>query len=186
MDANVSLKQAESDFQKTFQHLKDEYGRLNIGRANAALVEEVKVEAYGGEQPLKAVASISLSDPRTLQIQPWDRNLLAAISKAIQVSDLHLNPTDDGRVIRIAFPALTEERRHDLVKVVHRLAEEARISIRHARQEAHNIFKKMQQDKTLSEDLFHLNMKHLQDEVDEMNGKIDEAAKAKEKEILTI
>lgn len=186
MDVHSSLSQAETDFQKTLQHLKEEYGRLNIGRANASLVEELRIEAYGGEQPLKAVASISLSDPRTLQIQPWDGNLLVAISKAIQTSDLRLNPTDDGRVIRIAFPSLTEERRHELVKVVHRLAEEARISIRHARAEAHNIFKKLQQEKTIGEDVFHLNMKHLQDKVDDANGKIDEVAKVKEKEILTI
>lgn len=180
----VAASQAE--FQKVENHLQEEYSRLQVGRANPSLVEGVMVEVYGSMQPLKAVAGISIPDARTIQIQPWDRGSLAPIEKAILASNLGLNPVNDGIVVRINIPQLTEERRKDLVKVVHKLAEEARISIRNYRQDAHSEFKKLRADSAITEDDQKLGEKLLQEKVDKANENIEHAAKAKEQDVMTI
>lgn len=174
------------EFEKVLVHLKEEYSRLQVGRANAALVEHVMVEAYGSMQPLKNVASISVPDAKTIQIQPWDRSILSAVEKAIQISDLGLNPVNRGTAILLNIPSLTEERRRDLVKVVNTLAEEARISVRNVRQTAHTKFKTMKQDKQISEDEETGSQKQLQTKVDVANTKIAEMAKAKEEGVMTV
>lgn len=177
---------ANQEFQKTLTHLKEEYARLQTGRATPALVENVKVEVYGAMQPLKGLASISVPDPKTLQIQPWDRGSLGAIEKAIQLANLGLNPVNDGRVIRLPMPPLTEERRRELTKVVHQMAEQAKISIRTARGGVHSTFKTMEEGKEISEDERRLSEKHLQEKVDAANKEVEELAKKKEAEVMTI
>lgn len=186
MSTDAAIQTAVTEFNKAIDHLKDEYSRLQIGRASAAMVENIPVEVYGNSQPLKGVANISIPDPRSLMIQPWDKSNLAAIEKGIIAMNLGLNPVNDGSFIRINFPPLTEERRMELGKRVKQLAEDCRIVVRNLRQVAHNVFKKLKTDNLITEDDIHTADKRLQDKVDEANGKIDELAKNKEKDILTI
>lgn len=180
------ITRADQEFQKALLHLRNEFVRLQIGRASPALIEDLKVEAYGGMQPLKGLASITVPDPKTLQVQPWDRSILSAVERAIAAANLGLNPINDGRFIRIPMPPLTEERRKELVKVVHQMSENAKISIRTARSTAHSAFKMMEENKEISEDERRLAEKHLQEKVDHANREIEELAKKKEADIVTI
>lgn len=180
------VSKAKAEFDKAIAHLKDEFSRLQVGRANASLVENVSVDVYGVSQPLKAVANISIPDPRTIQIQPWDKSNLAPIEKAIVGIGTGLNPVNDGLCVRINIPPLTEERRTDLTKHVKKLAEDARISVRNARQDAHNSFKQLKADGDMTEDDVYSADKDLQKVVDEANTKIDETADAKEKDVMTV
>ncbi len=186
MPTKPYLEEAKKEFVKAIDHLKAEYAKLQIGRATSSLVEDVKVEAYGTTQPLKALANISIPDPKTIQIQPWDKGVLNQIEVGIQSVGLNLNPVNDGNFIRINIPPLTEERRAELTKHVHKLAEDARISIRNARQTAHEAFKKLETDKEISEDEMHNANKMLQDKVDKSNKEIEELAKQKEQDIMTV
>jgi len=180
------ILQAQGEFAKILEHLKGEYARLQIGRASASLVEGVMVDAYGAKQALKGLANISIPDARTIQIQPWDKSLLSAIEKAVQASDLNLNPVNDGVVVRLNLPALTEERRKELVKVVSRMAEEARISVRNIRQKAHDKGKEREKSKQATEDQFKSFQKKLQEKVDAVNLEIEKISKNKENDVLTI
>ena len=177
---------ADSQMKKALDHLKEEFSRLQIGRATAALVEDVKVDAYGSLQPLKAVASVSVPDAKTIQIQPWDRALLAAIEKGIQIANVGLTPNNDGVYIRINVPPLTEERRKELVKVVGRYSEEAKITVRNVRQETNNTFNTMKKNSEMTEDELHSGTKKLQDSVDKYNKDIEEMSKKKEQDIMTV
>lgn len=180
------ISTAQSEFDNAFKHLQTEYARLQIGRASPSLLEDLKVDAYGSMQPIKALASVSVPDPKTLQIQPWDRSTLGAIEKAIQAANLGLNPINDGRVIRVPMPPLTEERRKELVKVLHQMAETAKIAVRNSRGAAHGAFKTMEEDKQITEDERRLSEKHLQEKVDKANKDIEDAAKKKEQDIMII
>lgn len=180
------LQQIDGELQKAVEHLKGEYARLQIGRASAALVEGLAVEAYGSRQPLKAVASVSIPDSKTVQIQPWDKSMLAEIEKAVRNSDLNLTPVNDGVVIRLNIPPLTEERRRDLTKVVSRLAEEARITVRHVRQKAHDQMRDMEKRSAITEDQARNGEKKLQEKVDGINGEIEMMAKNKEKDVMVV
>jgi ribosome recycling factor len=180
------LDDAKKEFDKTIGHLKDEYSKLQIGRASSALIEDVTVDAYGTKQPLKSVASISIPDPKSIVAQPWDKGNLSNIESAILNSGLNLTPINDGNVIRINIPPLTEERRSELKKLVGKLAEDARISVRNTRQEAHEALKKLENDKEISEDELHRANKLLQEAVDEANDKIEEIANSKEEDIMTV
>ncbi len=180
------LQKAEEDFAKALAHLQEEFGKLQIGRASAGLVEGLAVEAYGTKQPFKAVASISVPDARTVQIQPWDKTMLGPIEKAVHDSDLDLNPTNNGVAVILSIPPLTEERRKDLVKVVHRLAEEAKISVRNARHDAMGKFKQMEHDGDMTEDDKKGADKKLQEKVDRVNGEVVELSKKKEEAIMTV
>lgn len=171
---------------KAIDHLKDEFSKLQVGRATPALVEDVKVDAYGSLQPLKAVASVSVPDAKTIQIQPWDRSLLGAIEKGIQIANIGLTPNNDGIYIRINIPPLTEERRKDLVKVVSRYAEDAKIAIRNTRQDTNNSFNAMKKNSEMTEDELHAGMKVIQDHVDRSNREIEEMSKKKEQDIMTV
>ena len=186
MTTQDAISNAESEFDKTLSHLQEEFGRLQVGRANPSLVENVPVEMYGVSQPLKALASISVPDPRTIQIQPWDKSALASIEKGIVGAGLGLNPVNDGICVRIVIPPLNEERRSELAKHVSRLAEEARVSVRNGRQDAHNHFKQLKADNEITEDDLHNADKKLQEKVDDVNKKIDEFAKSKEQDIMTV
>lgn len=186
MSVDQALNDADKEFMKAVSHLKDEFARLQVGRASPMLVEHVMVDVYGSAQPLKAVAGVNIPDAKSIQIQPWDRGTLAAIEKAIIAADLGLNPVNDGVCIRINIPPLTEERRVQLTKTVKKLAEDARISVRNGRQDAHNHFKKLKADSQITEDDVHGADKRLQDKVDKVNKEIDDLTKAKEQDVMTI
>lgn len=186
MSVDQAIATATGAFDKAVTHLKEEFSRLQVGRASASLVDNVMVDSYGSQQPLKAIANISVPEPRCLMIQPWDKSMLGPIDKAILAAGLGLNPTNDGNVVRINIPALTEERRSDLAKHVKKLGEDAKISVRNARQDAHNAFKKLKGDNEITEDDLHTADKRLQDKVDAVNKAVDEAVAAKEKDIMTV
>lgn len=186
MSVQDVISKAAAEFDHAVSHLKDEYSRLQVGRANPALIENVNVDLYGVTQPVKAVANISIPDPRTIQIQPWDRSALAAIEKGIVGAGLGLNPVNDGTCVRISIPPLTEERRVELVKHAKKLAEDAKISIRNSRQDAHNQFKQLKANDEITEDDLHDGDKKLQNKVDEANVKIEEVLKTKEQDIMTV
>jgi len=175
------IAQFKQEAQRVLQFLHGEFAKLQTGRANAALIEHVEVEAYGQRQPLRTIAGISIADARTIIVQPWDRSILANVEKALQLANLGASPVNDGSIIRIALPPMTEERRRELTKVVQKLAEEARISLRKHRQEAHDKFKREKE-----EDVRRTLDAQLQKTVDEANAKIVEATKKKEAEILTV
>lgn len=177
------LQSFQSDLQKTIAHLKTEFAKLQTGRASAGLVEHVMVEAYGQKQPLKAIAGISVQDGRTIVVQPWDKSILIAVEKALQKAELGTSPVNEGAQLRIVLPSMTEERRHDLVKVVKTLAEEARISARKQRQEVHVSGKK---DAGRSEDEHRGFEENVQKAVDAANKEIGDLAAGKEKEIMTV
>lgn len=167
--------------EKAIQFLHAEFSKLQTGRANAALIEHIEVDAYGQRQQLKTIAGISVTDARTIAIQPWDRSILANVEKALQQANLGTNPVNDGTMIRINLPPMTEERRRQLVKIVSTLAEQAHIAIRQARQEIHEAIKP-EKDEDVRETL----NEELQRAVEELNGKVVASAKKKEQEIMTI
>lgn len=179
--SDIRISTFTSDVEKILQYLQVEFSKLQTGRANASLVEHIDVESYGQRMPIKAVAGISVQDAKTIVIQPWDRSVMQAIEKAIQQSDIGINPMNDGVVIRLSLPPMTEERRGQLVKLVQKLAEEARISVRQARQKAHDAVKE-DPNETLRASL----QNELQKEVDKANERIDDARKQKEEEVMKV
>ena len=177
-DPRIATFRAEAD--KVLAHLKIEYSKLQTGRANAAIVEHLMIDAYGQKQDLRSLAGTSV-DQRSIVISPWDRSILAAIEKAIQMANIGASPVNDGVVLRITLPQMTEERRKSLQKIVHQLAEESRVSIRKHRQTAHDAIKP-EKDEDVKETL----NEELQKGVDEYNAKVGDMAKKKEQEIMTI
>lgn len=180
------LNGTKARMQKTIEVLAREYATLRAGRASPALLERVSVEYYGQVMPLNQVAQVSVPDPRLLVIQPWDKSLLGEIEKALLKSDLGITPTNDGQVIRVAMPQLTEERRKELVRVVHKKAEDERVAIRNLRREAMDRLKRQEKDGELSEDEARRLEEAVQRLTDEHIREIDRAAEAKEKEILAV
>ena len=177
------LKQAKQSMDKAVEAPRREFSTVRTGKASTALLDLVRVEAYGNEMPLNQVAGIAAPEPKLLTVQPWDKGLLKAIEKAIQASELGLTPSNDGHIIRIPLPPLTEERRKELVKVVHKYAEEGRVAVRHARADAINKIKKAEH---VSEDEKKHGEKDAQKLHDDHLKAIDEALKAKEAEILEV
>jgi len=173
--------EAKGSFEKSVIAFQKELSRLRTGRANLSILEGVRVEYYGSPTPLNQVASLNISDPRLITIKPWDKSLMGAIEKAIMVADIGITPNSDGIVIRLPIPALTVERRKDLVKQVGKLAEGARVSIRNIRREFKSLF---EDDDEFTEDEQHRSVKELQNLTDEYIKKIEELAEAKEKEIM--
>ncbi|MBI5414808.1 ribosome recycling factor [Candidatus Peregrinibacteria bacterium] len=180
---HAAIQSAERGLEKATSFLKKEYSNLQIGRASPGLVESIEVEAYGSRQPLRNLAQVALPDARSIAITPWDKSILGAIEKAIRESNLKISPVNDGNAVRINIPPLTEERRKEIVKVVHKLGEDAKISIRQVRHEAHDAIKK---DKSLSEDDSKRAEKELQEKVDKSNKDVEDFQKRKEQEVLTI
>ena len=176
----------DAEFQKALSHMEDEFAGLQVGRASSGLVDNLMVEAYGTMQPVKAVASISVPDAKTVQIQPWDKSMLGPIEKAIQNSDLNLNPVNNGASVILSIPPLTEERRRDLVKFVGKIAEDAKISVRNARHNALSTIKNLEHSGDITEDDKSRSEKQIQEKVDDLNNKIAELAKKKEDAIMTI
>jgi ribosome recycling factor len=171
---------------KTVEHTRREFGSIRTGRASTSLLDGIDIDYYGSSVPLNQMANISVPEARLLLITPYDKSALGAIEKAILKSDLGLNPNNDGKVIRIPIPELTEERRKDLVKVVKRLAEDSRVALRNARREANERIKKGEKNGDISEDESHRIMDDIQKITDEYVAQIDELLKVKEKEIMEI
>ena len=167
-------------------HLEEEFDAVRAGRANPKVLDRICVEYYGSETPLNGVATISTPDARTLVIQPWDTKLLKDIQKAIQVSDLGINPQNDGRVIRLVFPQLTEERRKDLSKQTKKYAEDAKVAMRNIRRDGMDYVKKLKKNSEITEDDQKKAEKDLQDLLDKMIKKVDAAQAAKEKELMSL
>jgi len=174
------------DFEDAIEHLNVEMGKIRTGRANPALVEGLIVDYYGTKTPLKQIASINAPEARLLVIQPWDKGALVYIESALRESDMGFNPNNDGQVIRINIPALTEERRKELVKVLNQRAEDAKISIRNIREEAWKEIQEAEKEGKMSEDDKFSGKDYLQKIVDEYNKKIEEVREKKETEIMTI
>ena len=177
------IKQAKQAMDKAVEAVKREFATVRTGKATTALLDLVRVEAYGNEMPLNQVASVAAPEPKLLTVQPWDKSLLKAVEKAILASDLGLTPSNDGNLIRIPLPPLTEERRRELVKVVHKFAEEGRVAVRHARTEAISRIKKAEH---VSDDEKKHTEKDVQKLHDERLKLVDEAVKTKEAEIMEV
>jgi len=177
------LKQAKQAMEKSIESVRREFSTVRTGKATTSLLDLVRVDAYGNMMPLNQVASVAAPEPKLLTVTPWDKSLAKAIEKAIVVSELGLTPSSDGTIIRIPIPSLNEERRKELVKVVHKFAEEGRVAVRHARTDAIAKAKKLEH---VSED----EKKHAEKDVqklhDEKMKQIDEAVKGKEAEIMEV
>jgi len=180
------LENLKQELDRTINFFGSELSSIHTGRASSSLVDGVMVEVYGSKVPLRQVANITVSDTKTISIQPWDRGNLQPIEKAVRESDLGLSPVNDGNVVRINIPELTEVRRKEYVKVAKDKAEEARISVRNQRREAMEFYKKQKNDNIISENEMFAKEKDIQKIVDEYNKKVDESLIKKEKELLEV
>jgi ribosome recycling factor len=178
-------KNAEERMEKAIQALRRELTGLRAGRATPALLERIQVEYYGTQTPLNQLASITVADSRTLTIQPWDKSAMGDIEKAIMKSDLGITPTNDGSVIRISFPPLTEERRAELVKLTKKYGEEAKVAIRNVRRDANDEIKKLEKDQ-ISMDESKRHQEDIQKLTDRFVAEVDKVLAAKEKEIMEV
>ena len=176
----------ENKMKKTCEALETQFATIRAGRANAAVLDQIQVDYYGSPTPINQVASIATPDPRSLLIQPWDASILKTIEKAILASELGINPQNDGRMIRLVFPPLTEERRKDLVKQTKKYGEEAKVAIRNIRRDAIEKFKKQQKSSEITEDDYKNIEKDVQKLTDDFTKKIDEILSKKEKELTEI
>jgi ribosome recycling factor len=181
-----SLAQARTQMEKAVEALRREFGSVRTGKATPGLLDTVRVEAYGSKMPLNQVASVNAPEPRMLIVQPWDKALVGDIERAIRAGDLGLNPANDGTIIRIPIPPLTEERRKEMVRLLHKLAEEARVAVRHARQEANKAIKQQQNDHEISDDDAHRQLQEVQKLTDEFIAKVDEVLEHKEQEVMEV
>ena len=181
-----SIAEARAHMEKAVDAMRREFASVRTGKASPALLDVVRVEAYGSKMPINQVATVSAPEPRLLIIQPWDKSLTHAIEKAIQTAELGLNPASDGTVIRVPIPALTEERRKEMVRVLHKLAEEGRVAIRHARQEANKELKRRQAAHEVSEDDVHKQIDEVQKMTDNFIHRIDELVKSTEVEVMEV
>ena len=172
------------EMEKSLDSLKREFSKVRTGRASISLLDGIKVDYYGTQTPLNQLSTLSVPEPRLITIQPWDATVIKEIEKAIQKSDLGLTPVNDGKIIRVSIPPLTEQRRVELVKVVKKMAENCKVSIRNHRRDINEDLKLKKKDKEFSEDEFFKGQKEVQDITDDYIKKCDELTQAKEKEIL--
>ena len=182
----VDFKEYSRKMEKTLEVLQEDFGAVRAGRANARVLDRITVEYYGVDTPVGQVGTISSPDARTLVIQPWDGSLLKKIEKAIQTSDLGINPQNDGRVIRLVFPQLTEERRRELTKQVKKYGEDAKVAVRNIRRDAMDKFKKEQKKGEITEDDLKDLEKDMQKLTDDYTKEVDKLTAAKEKELFEI
>ena len=180
------LKKYEDKMNKTLEVLKEEFGTIRAGRANPHVLDKIKVDYYGSPTPIQQVGNISVPEARMIVIQPWDKSLLKAVEKAILTSELGINPTNDGSVIRLVFPELTEDRRKELSKEVKKKGDQAKVAIRNIRRDANEAFKKMENGGDMSEDDLELATNKMQKLTDKMIEKVDQAVEVKTKEIMTV
>ncbi len=183
---NELIKTVETKMDKTLNALERDFASIRAGRANAAVLDRIQVEYYGTPTPIQQMAAISTPDPRTLQIQPWDATSLKDIEKAIQTSDLGINPQNDGRVIRLTFPPLTEDRRKELVKDVRKMAEDSKVALRSIRRDAIEKLKAMKKANEITEDDQANGEKKIQNVTDKFVKEADVLADAKEKDVMSI
>lgn len=176
----------EDKMKKALEALRKEYGSLRAGRATPSLLEKVMVDYYGSPTPVNQVANVSVPEPRMIVIQPWEKSMLSAIDKAIQKSDLGLMPNSDGVVIRLTIPQLTQERRAEIVKIIHKKAEESRVAIRNLRRDANDAIKKVEKDKVVSEDEAKKAQEDIQKLTDKYIKEVDQVMAVKEKEIMEV
>lgn len=184
--AQPVFKTARTKMKHAIDALEHHFNTLRTGRASTSLLDDVEVDAYGRTMPLKQVASISTPDAKTITVTPWDKSQLAIVEKAILVADLGLNPQNDGKMIRLIIPPLTEERRKELVKKAHHMAEEARVAIRNVRRHQKDEIEKLRKGKELSDDLAHDALDELQSITDKWTKEVDEVLAVKEKEIMEV
>ena len=180
------VKEYSDKMQKTIDHLQSEYAAVRAGRANPHVLDRIRVDYYGTPTPIQQVGNVSVPDPRVIQIQPWEKGILKDIEKAIQASDIGINPTNDGTVIRLVFPELTEERRKELVKDIKKKGEDAKVAVRNIRRDGNDAFKKLSKSDDISED----EVKDLEDELQKTTDKfikeIDSMIEGKSKDIMTV
>lgn len=183
---NDIKKSAEQKMQRALEVLKNDLGKVRTGRAHAGFLDQVMVEYYGNMVPISQVGNVGLADARTITVQVWEKNMFAKVEKAIRDSDLGLNPSNSGDLIRVPLPALTEERRRDLIKLVRNEGEAAKVSIRNVRRDANDQLKKLLKDKDISED----DERRAQDEIQKLTDKhvveVDKALQVKESDLMTI
>lgn len=172
--------------QKSFDSLLHQYSKVRTGRASASILDDIRINYYGEPTPVKQLCNISIPEPRTIVVQPWDKTTLADIEKAILGANIGITPENDGNVIRLPFQPLTEDKRKDIVKNLKKLAEDARVAIRNIRRDANEAAKKMKKDSDISEDDEKKVLKEVQDITDEWINKIDDVEKTKEKEIMEV
>ncbi len=182
---NERLVQFDEKMQKTMNNLGEEFGSIRAGRANPHVLDKLRVDYYGTPTPIQQVANVSVPEPRMIQIQPWEASMVKEIEKAIMTSDLGINPTNDGRTIRLLFPELTEERRKDLAKEVKKKGENAKVAIRNIRRDANDSFKKLAKE-DVSEDEIKTLEESAQKMTDKYIAEVDKAVEAKTKEIMTV
>ncbi len=186
MDIETILLDAEDRMEKAMNALEREFAKLRTGRASTSLVDGIKADYYGTPTPISQMASVAVPDSRTITIQPWDKGGIAVVEKAILKSDLGLTPVNDGKIIRISIPPLTEERRKELVKVSRKYGEEAKVAVRNVRRDANDSLKKLEKDKTITEDEQKKAEADVQKLTDKFVGEVDKKCAAKEKEIMDI
>ncbi len=186
MSTSATLADAQARMKKAVDHTLHEFSTIHTGKASPAMVESVQVEAYGSMMPLKGCAAITTPDARMIQIQPWDKGLIRAIEKAVQMANIGVNPIVDGSVVRLPFPELSRERRQEFVKTAHRLAEEGRVAVRHVRRDAMEAAKKLKKDGKISEDDEKRLEKDVQAATDKAIKDIDTHLAHKEKDLLTV
>ncbi len=183
---NEVMKDAEGKMKKTIELFKTDLSTMKAGRASASLLHNMKVDYYGTPTPINQMANVSTPEPRLLLIQPWDPSTIKDIEKVIQASDLGITPANDGKVIRLAIPQLTEERRKELVKVLKKKGEECKVAIRNVRREANDDIKKLEKDSEITEDDSHKGLDKVQELTDGYIKNVDEIVKEKEKEIMSV
>jgi ribosome recycling factor len=186
MTIDSSLKEADHKMEQALAHLREDLSSVRTGRASGSVLGRITVEYYGTPVPLNQLASVNVPEPRLLVVQPFDKNAISQIEKAIQQSDLGITPSNDGQVIRLAFPPLTEERRKDLVKQVHHRAEEGRVAVRNVRRHAKDDMEKLEREHSISEDELSRGEKELQKLTDRYVASIDEVQRHKESELMEV
>jgi ribosome recycling factor len=185
-DSDAVIGDCERRMAKTLEVLQQDFGAIRTGRASPSLLDKIQVDAWGSAQPIQSIASISVPEPRLLVIQPWDKSMIGPIEKAIQKSDLGLNPNNDGSVIRLALPQLNEQRRNDLAKQVKKRAEESKVAVRNVRRDADSGLKKMEKDGKISQDDLRRALDRVQKLTDGSVKQVDEAADRKEREVKEV
>ena len=182
----LTRHEAQSHMEKAIDAMRREFAGVRTGKASPALLDTIRVDAYGSKMPVNQLATVNVPEPRLLLVQPWDKGLLGAVEKAIRSAELGLNPASDGNVIRVPIPPLNEERRREMVRLLHKIAEEGRIAVRHARQEANKQIRTREQEHELGADEARRELDEVQKLTDEYIGRIDQLLAAKEEEVLEV
>jgi len=183
---NDVLKDLQANLDKGIEAFRRDLAKVRTGRANVAILDGLRVDYYGTPTPLNQVASVNAPDPRLITIKPWEKSLIPEIEKVIRASQLGLNPTSDGEIVRLPMPPLTTERRNDLVKMIRKMAEEAKVALRNCRRDANEMLKSFLKDKDITEDEEKLGLKKVQEATDAAVAKIDDILAKKEKEVMEV